>query len=402
MADPRAPTRADLAKFLPDQRTIRAFEKLFEIVPDEYNILIEQALIEAGSATSKAQIANDSLARIADGIEQLLLAAPVKNDTFLKGDYIDLPVNGPHVTLPRRIQWNEDDGTVDVGLYGGSVYQLGQELGYYAKNTSGSTITNGTPVMFTGTVGASGKLTFGPAVSDGTYPPEYMMGVATQDIANNAFGYVTHFGLVRGFDTSGTPYGETWSDGDLLCFDAATPGTWTNVQPSAPAWKKPIGVVVNAGSGGSGSIFVRIEINDGLKDLHDVQITSAVDDDLLQYNSTNSRWENIHPSAIEGIPQTKTADFTVGASGRWFINNKSGSTCTVTLPSAATYPGRKLSFQNYQAQQLISASSNVVPQGGGSAGTAILTDVAGNWATLVSDGSDWLIMQAAPFNILLY
>lgn len=33
MADPRAPTRADLAKFLPDQRSIRAFEKVFELIP---------------------------------------------------------------------------------------------------------------------------------------------------------------------------------------------------------------------------------------------------------------------------------------------------------------------------------------------------------------------------------
>jgi hypothetical protein len=101
-------------------------------------------------------------------------------------------------------------------------------------------------------------------------------------------------------------------------------------------------------------------------------------------------------------PVTKTADFTVAANETWIINNKSGSTCTVTLPSAATYSGRYLTFQNNQAQTLVSASSDVVPQGGGAAGTAILTDVSGNWATLVSNGTNWVIMQAASFNTLLY
>lgn len=100
-------------------------------------------------------------------------------------------------------------------------------------------------------------------------------------------------------------------------------------------------------------------------------------------------------------PLTKTADFTVGAGENWFINNKSGSTCTVTLPAASSFAGRAITFQNYQDQLLVSASSNVVPRAGGAAGTAILDNVAGNWATLVSDGTNWVIMQAAPFNCML-
>jgi hypothetical protein len=101
-------------------------------------------------------------------------------------------------------------------------------------------------------------------------------------------------------------------------------------------------------------------------------------------------------------PVTKTADFTVLDGETWIINNKSGSTCTVTLPSASTYSGRTITFQNNQDQNLVSASSNVVPQGGGAAGTAILENVSGNWATLVSNGTNWVIMQAASFNNLLY
>jgi hypothetical protein len=100
-------------------------------------------------------------------------------------------------------------------------------------------------------------------------------------------------------------------------------------------------------------------------------------------------------------PVTKTADFSVAATDLWLINNKSGSTCTVTLPTASAYSGRILHFQNYQSQALVSASSNVVPISGGAAGTSILVASSGDQATLVSDGTNWLMTQYTPNNILL-
>jgi hypothetical protein len=108
-------------------------------------------------------------------------------------------------------------------------------------------------------------------------------------------------------------------------------------------------------------------------------------------------------AAIAGLssaPATKTADFTVADNETWLINNKSGSTCTATLPSASSYTGRVLHFQNYQAQTLVSASSNVVPLAGGSATTAILQAVAGANATLVSDGTNWIMTQYDSNNSL--
>jgi hypothetical protein len=93
-------------------------------------------------------------------------------------------------------------------------------------------------------------------------------------------------------------------------------------------------------------------------------------------------------------PVTKTADFTVAFTDQWLINNKAGSTCTVTLPSASDSIGRVLYLLNYQAQTVVSASSNVVPVTGGAAGTAILAATAGKWATLVSNGTNWVITQS--------
>lgn len=91
---------------------------------------------------------------------------------------------------------------------------------------------------------------------------------------------------------------------------------------------------------------------------------------------------------------TKTADFTLADNEGWVINNKSGSTCTVTLPAASSSGGRAVTFKNLQAQTLVSASSNVAPIGSASPGTAILAASVGAWATLVSDGSNWVVMQS--------
>ena len=112
-------------------------------------------------------------------------------------------------------------------------------------------------------------------------------------------------------------------------------------------------------------------------------------------------WSTFNAKQPVAAPVTKTADFTVAATDIWLINNKAASTCTVTLPTASTYTGRKLTIKNLQAFTVVSASSNVVPIDSTSAGTAILLDVVGNWATLVSDGTNWVIMQQASNNNLL-
>lgn len=91
-------------------------------------------------------------------------------------------------------------------------------------------------------------------------------------------------------------------------------------------------------------------------------------------------------------PVTKTDDFTLADTETVIINNKTGSACVATLPSAALWSGRLLLMKTTQAQALNSASSNVVPKAGGAAGTAIATGTAGNWALLVSDGTNWVIM----------
>jgi hypothetical protein len=98
---------------------------------------------------------------------------------------------------------------------------------------------------------------------------------------------------------------------------------------------------------------------------------------------------------------TKTADYTITNTDMWIINNKTGSALTLTFPAAASWTGRSITVKNLQAQLVNSASSNIVPIDSASAGTAILLAVVGNWATMVSDGTNWVIMHAAANNCLL-
>lgn len=92
-----------------------------------------------------------------------------------------------------------------------------------------------------------------------------------------------------------------------------------------------------------------------------------------------------------GAPVTKAADFTLSDTENWIIVNK-GSSCTVTLPAASSWLGREFTIKVITAHTVVSASSNIVPANSATPGTNILSATAGAWATLVSDGTNWVIM----------
>ena len=68
--------------------------------------------------------------------------------------------------------------------------------------------------------------------------------------------------------------------------------------------------------------------------------------------------------------------------------------CTVTLPAAADFTGRILYLNTITANSVTSASSNVIPLGSDSAGTAIFAATAGKFAMIQSDGVRWITMMA--------
>ena len=212
--------------------------------------------------------------------------------TTIYTDYIDFNNNlSPIPTnLEGRVFWDEDNGSLSLGMHGSQVsQQIGLEQYYYIRNQSGATIENGKVVRSAGTLGNSGRILGEYMIADGTIPYYFTLGVATEDILNGEDGYVTEFGLVRGINTTGSLYGETWVDGTILYVSPTIPGGLTSVEPMEPNLKIQIAIVVNATN--NGSLFVRPSLGYNLGDLHNLQTSGQTNGDLISYNSSQGYWE---------------------------------------------------------------------------------------------------------------
>lgn len=174
--------------------------------------------------------------------------------------------------VPGESYWDQDNMTYSDVLLNGVIGQRYQEDFVIIKNTSGIIIPNGAPVMYSGVVGASGKLTGRLAIADDTYPSVFMLGIATQQIAINAWGYITVRGNVRNLDTTGTPYGETWQEGDIIYVSATSPGYLTKFEPQAPNLTIFAAVVATKHSS-NGTLYVRPTWTPKLTELADVDGT---------------------------------------------------------------------------------------------------------------------------------
>jgi hypothetical protein len=226
----------------------------------------------------------------------------------LNTEYVQIDTAAtPIADVAGLLQWNASEDTLDLSA-NGVTYQLGQEISPLVRNATGVTITNGTPVMFSGTLGASGRVLITPAIADGSIPSSYILGTATQDIVNGADGHVTWFGKVRHIDTTGTPYGEVWADQDILYVSPVTAGYLTNVKPSAPDAQIFIGVVINAHAT-TGTYFVRPSWRGKITDLDDVNGTPlTTNGQILVWNQTSGYFD---PTENINDYQTKYVGYTV-------------------------------------------------------------------------------------------
>lgn len=205
-------------------------------------------------------------------------------------------------TTPGTQAWNSNEDCMDIYALN-NIIQVGQELAPLYRNATGADITDMTPVMFAGTLGASGRIKIRKAIADGTYPSDYTVGITTETITNDNDGHVTWFGKVRGVDTTGAPFGETWNEGDILYVSPTTAGYLTNVAPNAPDLRITIAAVINKHAI-NGTIFVRPTWGQKLVDLDDVDGAVPVLNDVLQFNGTV--WEPASLSVLGGVDVKQT------------------------------------------------------------------------------------------------
>jgi hypothetical protein len=306
-------TRDQLAQFLTDQQQIRQFELLFSVVDElqvitgtdfEYqadtaaatanealaqlSALAQDTAVEDAVLNAKVQQALDAIPRLAQALELLAAAPAIENNNSVVTDYIDFNTTTPSPAVKvGRMHWN-GGYTLNLEMTPNVNQAIGESQYYYIK--ASAAIAKGELVMFDGSVGASGVLKGKP--STGVTNGQLIMGVAAEAIALNGFGLVSSFGLVRGFNTTGTPYGEVWADGDILYYNPSYAGGLTKNLPTAPLPHIVVAAVVNAATAGSGSVFVRVQAEPLVSQLSDVYAPTPANGDVLVYDGVQLRWEN--------------------------------------------------------------------------------------------------------------
>jgi len=203
--------------------------------------------------------------------------------------------------------WDAANHTVSTVLENGVILQNGQEIHVYGKNTSGSIIYNGTPVAVTT---ANGQFTaFGHVDITSPASAYAFIGLATQDFAINAFGYVTKIGVVRDINTN------SFTEGRAVYVSAS--GGLTNTYPTVPNYVVSVGVVEYKHAV-HGRINVQSLIEPKLQDLSDVDGTPlTTDGQILVWNNTGKYFDANYNITSYGKFQTPTG--TVNGTNRSFV-----------------------------------------------------------------------------------
>jgi hypothetical protein len=176
-----------------------------------------------------------------------------------------------------------------------------KELRVTVKNMSGGVINKGQAVMATGATGDTIEVTL--ANADGTVLPRYMLGIAAENIASEASGYVTLIGAMQHLNTLSYPVGT------VLWLNPSTPGGLTATEPVTSTIRMPVAIVTRQHAV-SGRIYVRMYLQQtALHELFDVKLSSLQNGNYLRYDSTLSAWKNdaTSPTGATGATGPGTA-----------------------------------------------------------------------------------------------
>lgn len=207
-----------------------------------------------------------------------------------------------------QLGWDATNNSLSIGMIGGNVTQhIGEDQYVYVK--ASSAITKGQVIMVTGSVGASGVLTAAPAtgITDGTY----ILGVAAESIALNAFGFIQSAGVLNNVNTTG------FADGDILWYNPSVTGGFTNTKPSAPNVKAQVAICSKGGSAGGGVININLYPGSILGGTDsNVQFSSLASGQTLIYDAVAGYWKNATLTAGSGISITNGAgSITIAGTG---------------------------------------------------------------------------------------
>jgi hypothetical protein len=162
--------------------------------------------------------------------------------------------------------------------------------------------------------------------------------------------------------------------------------------------------VLNGGTGGANETDARNQLGAACKSCTETLTGNKTytgnivisGSSTLNVGSSGTFGGKVNTSWLERTYTSSTGtSITVSVNTTW-LNMNQATQVTLTLPNAATYPGKELHIKQTGAGNVISASSNIIGFASAynsSPITSIIEPASGKAVTLVSDGTYWVIMQ---------
>jgi hypothetical protein len=187
--------------------------------------------------TTTSQLTNDGV----DGVNPFITA-------------LDIPVAGEASTLVREV-----------------------------KNMTGATLTKGTVVYISGANGNKALVSKALATTDALSARTF--GLLQSDILNNGLGNCVIIGDLSGVNTS------SFAEGAQLYLSGTVAGAFTDTRVLAPTHLVYVGKVTRSHPT-QGQIEVQIQNGPELEEIHDCQIVTPLNNQLLAYTSATELWQN--------------------------------------------------------------------------------------------------------------
>jgi hypothetical protein len=226
-----------------------------------------------------------------------------------------------------EMAWESNDGSIDAMLESGVIVAMGEDLVIRVRNTTASPITKGTALAYDGTSGASGRIEVKPWVGANIPTAKLFLGFAACDMPANSNGYSQWFGKLTEINTSGGA--QTWLDEQIIYAVPGASATITNVAPTSGEYAAAA-VVINAGSGTSGILFVRPTF--------EVASSTSATANTLVLRDANGGASFGPLSALAGSSNQHSISSSAGTDivGPLALSGSTGDTLTATYNAAIT------------------------------------------------------------------
>jgi carbonic anhydrase/acetyltransferase-like protein (isoleucine patch superfamily) len=226
-----------------------------------------------------------------------------------------------------EMAWESNDGSIDAMLESGVIVAMGEDLVIRVRNTTASPITKGTALAYDGTSGASGRIEVKPWVGSNIPTAKLFLGFAACDMPANSNGYSQWFGKLTEINTSGGA--QTWLDEQIIYAVPGASATITNIAPTSGEYASAA-VVINAGSGTSGILFVRPTF--------EVASSTSATANTLVLRDANGGASFGPLSALAGSSNQHSITSSAGTNivGPLALSGSTGDTLTATYNAAIT------------------------------------------------------------------